>query len=451
MKNSIKLALFVGVLLVVGIISVLSKKSSKEGEIKKTEPIQITFWHSMSGNLGDSLNKMVDDFNKSQTNIIVTAQYQGSYDDSINKLKSSMLGNQGPDLVQIYDIGTRFMIDSGYALPMQNFIDEDKNFNSKVLEPNLLAYYTVDNKLYSMPFNSSNPILYYNKTALKEAGLNENDIPKNFEDLESIAGKLTKKDANGNTTQYGYSMAIYGWFFEQFLVNQNKNYANNENGRKSATTSVEFDKNGGGKAILDGWKKLVDSGSIGNFGRKTSDTQNAFVSGNTAMIIDSTASLKSILNGVNGKFEVGTAFLPSVNKNDKGGVSIGGASLWVINNNNSEKQKAVWEFTKFLISAKSQSFWNSNTGYFPVTTEAYNLPETKEFLKNQPQFLTAIEQLHNSSTNSVGALLGVFPSARATIEANIEDMLSGKISSEEALKKSADSINESIKKYNDSL
>ncbi len=86
----------------------------------------------------------------------------------------------GADLVQIYDIGTRFMIDSGWVVPMQQLIDEDKWDLSQV-EPNIAAYYTVNGTLYSMPFNSSTPILYYNKDIFKKAGITE--IPDSLPEL----------------------------------------------------------------------------------------------------------------------------------------------------------------------------------------------------------------------------------------------------------------------------
>ncbi len=128
----------------------------------------ITFWHSMGGVNGEAIDTLVKKFNKENTSgITVEAQYQGSYDDAINKLKSAQIGNMGADLVQIYDIGTRFMIDSGWVIPMQELIDED-HWDLTQVEPNIAAYYTVSGNLYSMPFNSSTPILYYNKISLRK-------------------------------------------------------------------------------------------------------------------------------------------------------------------------------------------------------------------------------------------------------------------------------------------
>jgi sn-glycerol 3-phosphate transport system substrate-binding protein len=424
------------------------KAESNSQPVKADDtPVTITFWHGMGGNLGTALEKLVKDFNDSHKNIIVKAEYQGTYDDAINKLKSAQVSNSGPDVMQCYDIGTKYMLDSKSIIPVQDFINKEK-YDTSNLEPNLLAYYTVNKQLNSMPFNSSTPILYYNKTAFKEAGLDPNTPPKSLTEVEDMAKKLVKKDASGKVTQYGYSMSIYGWMFEQFMLKQEKAYANNGNGRTSSATAIDFDKNGGGVTLLTQWKKLVDSGNAGNFGRKTADTQNAFIAGNTAMYLDSTASLSAVLTGVNGKFEVGTGFLPKVTDSDKGGVSIGGASLWIMNNNDAKKQQAAWEFIKFLVTPEEQAYWNINTGYFPVTKKAYDLQSVKDNIAKYPQFQTAIDQLHASTPSSVGALLGVFPEARAAIETNIEIMLNGQQSPQQAIDNSAKTINAAIEKYN---
>lgn len=428
-------------------VGFLSGCATNGSNATSNKPVQITFWHAMSGKNGQALNKMVNDFNSSHKDIKVTAQFQGKYDEEINKLKSAEKANGAPDIAQVYDIGTRFMIDSKWAVPMQTLIDNDK-YDTSSLEPNLLSYYTVDKKLYSMPFNSSTPIVYYNKNAFKEAGLDPNKPPKTFEELEKDAKALTKKDSSGNVTQYGFSMAIYGWFFEQFLVKQGKDYANNGNGRTSSATAVDFDKNGGGLNVLNEWKKLVQSGYAGNFGRNEDDTENAFIAGKTAMYIESTADLTSDLSAIGGRFDLGTAALPSFDGIDDGGVSIGGASLWVLKNKDTAKQKAAFEFIKYMVSPEEQAYWNTQTGYFPVTKKAYDQQIVKDNLKKNPQFKTAIDQLHASPKTAVGALMAVFPEARQDVESNIEQMLQNKQTPQEAVDNSAKAINESIDNYN---
>jgi sn-glycerol 3-phosphate transport system substrate-binding protein len=126
--------------------------TSSQPATTNLEGTTISFWHSMGGVNGEAIQYLVDKFNSENTaGITVAAEYQGTYDDAINKLKSAQIGNMGADLVQIYDIGTRFMIDSGWVVPMQELIDAD-NYDVAQIEPNIAAYYTVDNKLYSMPF-----------------------------------------------------------------------------------------------------------------------------------------------------------------------------------------------------------------------------------------------------------------------------------------------------------
>ena len=219
------------------------------------------------------------------------------------------------------------MIDSEYAITMKDMIDKN-DYDIASLEKNILDYYTIDGKLYSMPFNSSTPILFYNKTAFSEAGLTDKDIPTNFKEIIEVSSKLAVKEGD-KVSRYGYAMQIYGWFFEQFLIKQGLDYANEGNGRKGDATEVVFNSNDGALNIIEGWKELVDTGDVGNFGRDSQNTLDAFSSGNVAMIVASTASLGDLKSKIGDNFELGTAYFPSVLERDNGGVSVGGASLYL--------------------------------------------------------------------------------------------------------------------------
>lgn len=411
-------------------------------DAKDVEGTEISFWHSMGGVNGQAIDALVEKFNtENEFGITVNAQYQGEYDDSLNKLKSAQIGNIGADLVQVYEIGSRFMIESGWIIPMQEMIDAD-GYDMSSIEPNLAAYYTIDDKLYSMPFNSSTPIMYYNKDMFEKAGITE--VPDSLEAIEEVGEQLLNKGGAGEVI----SLGIYGWFFEQFMGKQGLDYANNENGRKEAATAVAFDENGGAANILTAWKSLYDKGYAPNVGKGGDAGLADFSAGKSAITLGSTASLKQILQDVNGKFEVGTAYFPKVKSSDEGGVSIGGASLWALNNNDPKKARATWEFIKFLVSSESQAYWNAQTGYFPVTTDAHEEQVFKDNIVKYPQFQTAIDQLHDSSSEYVGALLSVFPEARATVESQIESLLNGDQNVDETVSNMADAINKSIEEYN---
>ena len=422
-----------------------SKDSNEKVEMadaKDVDGTTITFWHSMGGVNGQAIDALVKKFNdENKYGIKVESQYQGEYDDSLNKLKSAQIGNMGADLVQVYEVGTRFMIESGWTVPMQEMIDADK-YDVSQIEPNLSAYYTIDDKLYSMPFNSSTPIMYYNKDMFDKAGIT--DVPDSLEGIDKIGEQLMSKGGASEVM----SLGIYGWFFEELIGKQGLNYANNGNGRDKTATAVEFDKNGAAKNILTEWQKLNKDGYAPIVGKGGDAGLADFSAGKSAITLGSTASLKQILQDVNGKFEVGTAYFPKIKSSDEGGVSIGGASLWALNNNDPKKLRATWEFVKFLISPEFQAYWNAQTGYFPVTVKAQDEQVFKDNVAKYPQFQTAIDQLHDSSADYVGALLSVFPEARATVESEIESMLNGKEDVDTAVKNMADSINKSIEEYN---
>ena len=402
----------------------------------------ITFWHSMSGVNGEALTALVDRFNEENTyGITVDAEFEGEYDDAINKLKSSMVGGSGPDLIQVYEIGTRFMIDSGWVIPMQELMDANGYDNSNIV-PNIAAYYTIDDQLYSMPFNTSTPILYYNKDMFDAAGITE--VPTRLEGIDAIADDLVNKGGAGEAL----SMGIYGWFFEQFICKQGLAYANNDNGRSAAATAVDFDGNGAALSIVSAWKDLYDKGYAPNVGVGGDAGLTDFSAGKAAITLGSTASLKQILNDVNGSFEVGTAYFPGIKDTDQGGVSIGGASLWAIQNQDDVKAQATWKFVEYLVSAESQAYWATQTGYFPVTNDAYNEDVFKQNIEQYPQFQTAIDQLNDTKGEYAGALLSVFPEARQTVQTEIENTLNDKETPEEAVQKMADTINASIEDYN---
>jgi sn-glycerol 3-phosphate transport system substrate-binding protein len=411
---------------------------------------KIVFWHAMSGSLGEAVTKMVDGFNGSQKEIAVEAIFQGTYDDALAKLKTALASNSAPALVHVYDIGLRFMADSGEIVPMQEFIDKDK-YDTSDFEQNVLAYYKLDEKLYGMPFNTSSSILYYNKDAYKAAGLDPNKPPRTFDEVTEYAQKLTKKSGS-DVEQYGHHQSIYGWLFEQYMAVSGGLYVDNGNGRDAKATKAVYNDEKG-KAILDWWKAGVDGGYFGNFGRVNDDNAAAFNAGKSAMYVESTARMRGHINASQGKFELGTGFYPRpANAPPEGGNIIGGACVYILKSRPAPEQQAAWEFVKYSTSAPVQAQWQADTGYYPVRKAAYNEPASKEWVGKFPQFNTAVEQIRSSPVNRItqGAVFGVFPQARKRIEDAIEEVLLGRASSQDALNRAAEEITTAIDKYNKS-
>lgn len=418
------------------------------------EVIMIDFWHSMGGDLGGiAIPEMANNFNASQDKCYVEPIYQGSYDDALNKLRASLQSEDVPAVMQLYDIGTRLMADLGMITPVQEFIDKD-NYDVSDLEPNVLAYYTVEGQQASMPFNTSTPMLYYNKDMFAAAGLDPESPPRTFQEVWDAARVLTQKDAAGNVTVSGISISIYGWFFEQFLAVSGGYYVNNANGRDALATEATFNSPEG-VAILEWWKAMFDEGIMGNYGRVNADVRTAFYAEQTAMFIDSTAVLRGAMDTVDGKFEIGTAYMPRPNEEafETSGTIIGGGSLWIISDSSPEEQDCAWEFIKYQASPEQQAYWHTMSGYFPIRDTAYDVPLAQEWREQYPQFKTAVDQLHLAPNNRItqGGLIGVFPTARQTIEEAIEEVLEGVATPQEALDKAALIVTDAIEEYNISM
>src|SRR5207302_206298 len=225
-----------------------------------------------------------------------------------------------------------------------------------------------------------------------------------------------KQLVTGGTGGSGITISIYGWFFEQMLARQGALYANNGNGRDRAATEVVYNREEG-QRILDWWARMVKAGIASNPGRwpaGNAAAQRAFSAGQTAMIFESTATLRSLLTQSGGRFEVGTGYFPKPPRAADGGSIVGGASVWILRNRPPAEQRAAWEFVKFITAPPQQAAWYAGTGYFPIRKDAYRERVAQETLGRNPQFLTAISELRSSPINRTtqGALLGVFPEAR---------------------------------------
>jgi sn-glycerol 3-phosphate transport system substrate-binding protein len=177
-------------------------------------PIQLTFWYGLSGTNGTVLQSLITKYNQSQKKYHITGVFQSSYNDTLSKFNASAVSNNLPNLVQIYDIGTQRMIDTKKIIPVQTLVERD-HLQSLMndLEPAIRSYYTINGTLDSMPFNSSTAVMYFDKNAFRQAGLNPDQKNWTFAELLDAAKKLTVKDASGNVTRTGVALYDYAWLF----------------------------------------------------------------------------------------------------------------------------------------------------------------------------------------------------------------------------------------------
>ena len=415
------------------------------------EEVKVSFWHSMDGTNGETLEKLVADFNSKNTGeVVIEPVFQGNYDDAITKYKAAVQSNSTPSLVQIYDIGGQFMLDSQTVSPIQAFVDRDE-YDTSDLQPNIAGYYSVDDKLLSMPFNTSMPVLYYNKTLFEAAGLDPEVAPLTLDEVGAAAEKLSKK--NGGPAEFGFNAAVYGWFVEQEIASNGDLYCSPDNGRgDEKATEFTFD-NAGAVEFLTWWSALVDSGVAGNTGRDTGDAQSAFKSGTIGISLESTGALGGMQAAAQEQnFELGVGYFPRIEANDFGPI-IGGASLYIAGEGHTdEEQEGAWQFIKFVNEPANQAIWHTGTGYFPVSKAALNEPLDVEWREKYPQFDVAVKQLEETqlSIPTTGCRAGVMPQARQAVETALEAVLQGGDPQTE-LTKAAEGLQQQLDEYNASV
>lgn len=407
--------LFIAFMIVLAGCSNGNKDASGSADSSGKE--EITFWHAMSGDNGKALESIVDKFNEQSDTVHVKPIYQGSYDDSLSKLRAVGGSKEAPALVQVFEIGTKYMSGSDFITPMQEFIDKDK-FDTSHLESNILSYYTLDDKLYSMPFNTSNAVMFYNKDKFKEAGLDPNSPPKTFNEIKDAAKKLA---TDGD---YGFTMATIGWFVEELMANQGATYLDNDNGRSGDATKALVNSDEG-LAIFKWLDDMNKAGTFKNYGSNWEDPRAPFFAGQVGMYFDSTANTAEVIK--NSSFDVGTAPLPVADGKDPQGLIVGGASLWITNQVSKEKQDAAWEFVKFVTKPDIQAEWAASTGYFPITPKAYDEDVLKEKYDEYPQYKVAVDQLQNTKASPAtqGPLTTVMPESRKIIESALGELYDG--------------------------
>jgi sn-glycerol 3-phosphate transport system substrate-binding protein len=401
-----------------------------------------------------ALQRIVNEFNESQTTYRVELVYQGSYSESLNKLINSIGSDEIPTLFQADDVSTQILIDSEEMTPVQDFIDEE-SYDLSDYDPKALAYYTVDDTLHSMPFNPAGPVLIYNAEDFREVGLDPAQPPQTLEDVRAFAERLVQRDAKGEVTRYGISLQISASLFEQMLAKSGELYVDHETGRGGRAEAAVFDSDAG-KQVLAWWQDMIESGVAYNAGRNEDDAVLRFANGGASMVMASSAvigggaALLTLFGADPAQFATGPLPAPP----GDGGIVLGGASFWVVRRASGEQQQGAWEFMKFATSPEQQAQWHVDTGYLPVRLSAYDLPVAVERRQQFPQFTTAVDQLRESPDTPAasGALLGPFNQVRDRIRVAFEEvLLAGADPAQELESAAEEATTEIIEEYNQTV
>lgn len=408
----------------------------------------IQWWHAMGGELGEKVVAIANEFNASQDEFTVTPVYKGTYAETMTAAIAAFRARQQPHIVQVFEVGTASMMAAkGAIYPVYQLMkDANEPFDPSKYLSAVVGYYTdTDGNMLSMPFNSSTPVMYYNKTAFQKAGLDPNSPPKTWPEVEAAARKI---QASGAAT-CGVTTGWPSWVqLETFSAWHNVPFASEANGFASLKTELQIDTplHIAHIQALNDWQK----DNVFKYGGRQSNAAPLFYSGECAMYTNSSASYAGVV--ANAKtFEFGVAQLPywpDVAGAPQNSI-IGGATLWVLQGKKAEEYKGVAKFFTHLSKAEVQAKWHQETGYLPITTAAYELTKEQGFYKTHPGTDTSILQMTNKAptANSKGLRLGNFVQIRDVIEEELENIWGGKKTAEAGLKDAVKRSNDLLRQF----
>jgi sn-glycerol 3-phosphate transport system substrate-binding protein len=408
------------------------------------QPVKITLWHAMGGARYDAITKdIAAGFNKANPSYAVEPLFTGSYAETVTKAIAAIRAGNPPHIVQVFEVGTQTMLDSGAIIPVTEMVKPGEIDFDDYIAP-ILNYYKVGGKLYSMPFNSSTAIIYYNKDVFQKAGLDPAKPPASFKDVEEMGRKIVASGAARAAITFGWP----SWMLEQSHALANRPYADHDNGRNGRATRVLFNE-AFGVEVLTRWKRWADEKLLAYGGREYAPNK-AFLSGEVAMLMQSTSQVTTIEKAA--KFAVGTGFLPRLEGQPAGKAVIGGASFWVLKGKGRTSQEidAIVKFFKFIAEPAETAKWHQETGYFPATRTAVGLLTTQGWFGKHPNHETAFKQIQEGPDTPAtrGVLLGNFVQIRNITDTAIEKALSGKLSPKAALDEAAGEANKLLDEYN---
>ncbi len=392
----------------------------------------IPFWHSMEGELGKEVDSLAQRFNDANPDYKIVPVYKGNYEQNLAAGIAAFRTGNAPAILQVYEVGTATMMASKAIKPVyQVFSDAGIAFDEKQFVPTVSGYYTDarTGHLLSQPFNSSTPVLYYNKDAFKKAGLDPDQPPKTWQELAADTAKLKAAGM-----KCGYASGWQGWIqLENFSAWNGLPFASKNNGFDGTDAALEFNKPEQVKhiALLEEMNKKGDFTYVG---RKDEATEK-FYSGDCAITTASSGSLADIRQYA--KFNYGVGMMP-YDADVKGAPQnaiIGGASLWVMGGKDKETYTGVAKFLDFLTKPEIAAEWHQKTGYLPITTAAYELTRKQGFYDKNPGADIATRQMLNKPPLAFtkGLRLGNMPQIRTVVDEELESVWTGKKTPQQAL------------------
>jgi len=392
----------------------------------------IELWHAFDGPLAEVFTEIVDDFNHHSGNYKIVLVKKENYTKVYEQGIEAYQKGEHPHILQIYEVATlTAMMKEGVFKPVNDLMSTyHKKFDPDVYIDSVRSFYSnSEGIMMSLPWNASTGILFYNKKAFEDAGLDPDKPPKTWQDLEKFALDLKKKGYKGYTTAWPAA-----YHLEHFCSWHNLPFASEANGFKGLSARLIFNQD----PEVFHLSKLVewlDSGTFTYAGRFNPEPEKLFADQKCAILMQGANRLPLLQKQAS--FPIGVGFLPYWPQvaEKPYNLNIGGASFWVMSGFSDDEYRGVVQFFEYLSAPAIQAFWHQKTGYLPITDAAYYLTKKKGFYKDHPAAEIAVLSVMSSrvTSNTKGVRLGDYIQVRDLIIDNLEKAFNKEMTPKEAL------------------
>ncbi len=418
-------------LLAIGLTSLAATAAQAKTELTMYYPV------SVGGPLTKVVDGMIDQFEKQNPEIDVSAIYAGNYNDARVKALAALKGGQSTQLSVMAAIDVHELKDLDAIVAFDDIVETDEErqwLNS--FYPALMENSQVDGTTYGIPFQRSTIVMYYNKDAFRDAGLDPEQPPRSWDELVSMGQKLVKKDSNGQVERWGAMIPSTGYPYWMFgaLAKQNGEVLMN-----SAGNETYFNKPGTVEALqywsdLGSKYKIMPQGTI-----EWGTLRQNFLEQKTAIMWHSTGNLTAVKK--NADFDFGVAMMPA---HQQLGSPTGGGNFYIFKESTQEERRAAMKLVRFMTSPEQAANWSIATGYMGVSPAAYETPELKAYVKSFPPAAVARDQLEYATAELATHQAG---RVRKLLDDAIQSVLNGQAEPKAALDSAQNQAKRILSRY----
>ena len=393
--------------------------------------LQFFYPVGVAGPLAQAIDGYVAEFNAAHDNIQVEPVFTGNYVENMARAQAAIMSGQPPDVAILLSTDLYTLVDMEGVIPLDGYIASDEGLDIDDFFDAFMSNSTSAGQVWGIPWQRSTPILYYNKDAFAEVGLDPETPPATWEELVEFGKQLVVTDGD-NVTRWGVEIPTSFWIYANFAIQAGQHIGSVEDdpcgvylNTPEAIEALAFLRS------LQVEHGIMPDG-VNQWGVAPAD----FIAGATAMIYHSTGSLSSLLNDV--PFELGTGFMPGGPAGY--GANVGGGNFYIMADIGEDRQAAAWTFIRWMVRPEQIGQWGIDSGYVAPRNAAWETDPLMSYAADVPQASTARMQLEYAVKEFPATLAG--PEMAVITTQAVEAVYTGQLSPEEALQVAQDRSDE---------